>query len=115
MPWPFRFCNEYRVRMRIIIGLGLSASRPLLCQQATSKHSDMVVPMLPDLSPGPDEAVTFPVHYGLSDAPNKCCGTVGCEVRLCLLFPAILQIPGPDPRGSHMPSSHVSAVHLEEV
>jgi len=36
------------------------------------------------------------------------------KVLLCLLFPAVLRIPGPDPRGSRMPSNQESVVPLEE-
>jgi hypothetical protein len=62
MPWPCRFGKYCRVLKRIAVGLRLSASRHLLCQQATSKHSDMVVPVHADVSPGPDKAVTLLVH-----------------------------------------------------
>jgi hypothetical protein len=90
--------------MRIAIGLRLSASRHLLCQQATSKHSDMVVPVHADVSPGPDKAVTFLVHSVYQMLLRNVVAQI-VKVPLCLLFPAILQIPGPDPRGSCMPSS----------
>jgi hypothetical protein len=53
--------------MRTAIGLRVSASSHLLCHQATSKHSNMVALVHGDLPPWPDEAVTFLLHYGVSD------------------------------------------------
>lgn len=100
--------------MRTAIGLGLSASRHLICRQATSKNSDIVVPVHADLPPGPDEAVTFLVHYGVSEWLLINVAAQFVKVLLCLLFPAILRIPGPDPPGSRMPSSQESVVHPEE-
>ena len=95
--------------MRIAIGLRLSASRHLLCQQATSKHSDMVVPVHADVSPGPDKAVTLLVHSVYQMLLINVVAQF-VKVLLCLQnkipkIPAILQIPGPDPRGSCIPSS----------
>ena len=104
MPWPCRFGKYCRVLKRIAVGLRLSASRHLLCQQATSKHSDMVVPVHADVSPGPDKAVTLLVHSVYQMLLINVVAQFD-KVLLCLLFPAIFAIPGPDPGGSCIPSS----------